>query len=500
MTKSEMIDAIAARAELTKARAEMVVNCVFDTMTEALQRGEGIEIRGFGSFTVRPYKPYDGRNPRTGQPVPVPWRKRLPFFKVGKELKELVNGSRHIAMVEDEDDEGRRVAGSATRNPLVPRRRLGVCVGLDSRELRAAPAVAPPPRDERPVASRWSAHPTSFPQRGLRWMAVARLAELAHTPSLAAPLSTLFPASRLDAFARSSGVPICERHRGAWRRDSTTRRSSWPKRPLTTRRWRLASSNATSTVRAPTRRGQGFISFEGAVGVTPETLVRLESRFVAVSVGDPTPARIVERCSLSANICRSLPALKGAALSHLPAELESAPAFSFYAPGPFDGEWASWRAWSSRKRACCRCRRLAFADRRCSPASKPFSSARGSVRTRRACRLPGAISPRKLRGSTPRIPDQTGVAAGGFWSLRDSSRSPSRSLRYHSRAACGAAIAADVWEILASPNRPANAPRGAPGAGDTGETHDPDESQIDVICRHFAAHGQDLLIAPPPVL
>jgi integration host factor subunit beta len=106
MTKSELIDAIAARAELTKARAEMVVNCVFDTMTEALQRDEGIEIRGFGSFTVRPYKPYDGRNPRTGQPVPVP-AKRLPFFKVGKELKELVNASRSdgIEHGEDDDDE-----------------------------------------------------------------------------------------------------------------------------------------------------------------------------------------------------------------------------------------------------------------------------------------------------------------------------------------------------------------------------------------------------------
>lgn len=93
MTKSELIEAIAARGELTKARAEMVVNCVFDAMTEALQQEEGIEIRGFGSFTVRPYKPYDGRNPRTGNPVPVP-AKRLPFFKVGKELKELVDGSR----------------------------------------------------------------------------------------------------------------------------------------------------------------------------------------------------------------------------------------------------------------------------------------------------------------------------------------------------------------------------------------------------------------------
>ena len=107
MTKSELIDALAARSELTKARAELVVNCVFDAMTEALQRGEGIEIRGFGSFTVRPYKPDSGRNPRTGEPVEVP-AKRLPFFKVGKELKDLVNKSRHLAITggDDEEDSG----------------------------------------------------------------------------------------------------------------------------------------------------------------------------------------------------------------------------------------------------------------------------------------------------------------------------------------------------------------------------------------------------------
>lgn len=90
MTKSELIDAVAQRTKITKSRAEQVVNCVFEAMTAALERGEGIEIRGFGSFTVRHYKPYNGRNPRTGKPVPVP-EKRLPFFKVGKELKELVN-------------------------------------------------------------------------------------------------------------------------------------------------------------------------------------------------------------------------------------------------------------------------------------------------------------------------------------------------------------------------------------------------------------------------
>ncbi len=104
MTKSELIEAIAARGDLTKARAELVVNCVFDAMTEALQRNEGIEIRGFGSFTVRPYNSYDGRNPRTGQSVTVP-AKRLPFFKVGKELKELVNASRHVPITGGDDDD-----------------------------------------------------------------------------------------------------------------------------------------------------------------------------------------------------------------------------------------------------------------------------------------------------------------------------------------------------------------------------------------------------------
>ena len=99
MTKSELIEAITTRGEITKARAELVVNCVFDTMTESLQRNEGIEIRGFGSFTVRPYKSYTGRNLRTGQAVSVP-SKRLPFFKVGKELREIVNSSAELPITQ----------------------------------------------------------------------------------------------------------------------------------------------------------------------------------------------------------------------------------------------------------------------------------------------------------------------------------------------------------------------------------------------------------------
>lgn len=104
MTKSELIEAVAQRNKITKSRAELVVNCVFDTMTAALERSEGIEIRGFGSFTMREYKPYAGRNPRTGRTVSVP-EKRLPFFKVGKELKELVNGSTAMPEGADADDD-----------------------------------------------------------------------------------------------------------------------------------------------------------------------------------------------------------------------------------------------------------------------------------------------------------------------------------------------------------------------------------------------------------
>lgn len=104
MTKSELIEAVAARTKITKSRAELVVNSVFDTMTAALERGSGIEIRGFGSFTVREYSPYDGRNPRTGNAVAVP-EKRLPFFKVGKELKALVNESVGGAPLQDDDDD-----------------------------------------------------------------------------------------------------------------------------------------------------------------------------------------------------------------------------------------------------------------------------------------------------------------------------------------------------------------------------------------------------------
>jgi integration host factor subunit beta len=96
MTKSDLIDVLCETQKIPKGRAELLVQVIFESMEEALKRGERIEIRGFGSFELRSYKPYEGRNPRTGVRVSVQ-PKRLPFFKVGKELKERVNAGRSAA-------------------------------------------------------------------------------------------------------------------------------------------------------------------------------------------------------------------------------------------------------------------------------------------------------------------------------------------------------------------------------------------------------------------
>lgn len=91
MIKSHIISMLAAKNDLTDAYATRVVSLIFDGFKDALMRGERIEIRGFGSFAMRNYKTYAGRNPKTGKAVEV-HPKRLPYFKVGKELKERING------------------------------------------------------------------------------------------------------------------------------------------------------------------------------------------------------------------------------------------------------------------------------------------------------------------------------------------------------------------------------------------------------------------------
>ena len=90
LTKSQLIDMIAKRTELPRKQAERVVNTVFRSMAKSLVEGQRIEMRGFGSFTVKHYPPYVGRNPRTGKKVDVP-SKRAIKFKVGKDLRERVN-------------------------------------------------------------------------------------------------------------------------------------------------------------------------------------------------------------------------------------------------------------------------------------------------------------------------------------------------------------------------------------------------------------------------
>ncbi|MDK2849135.1 MAG: integration host factor subunit beta [Desulfuromonadales bacterium] len=90
MNKSELIEALAEKKGLTYKKAEEIVNIVLDTMSETLVEGGRIEIRGFGSLVVKDYKAYIGRNPKTGEEIEVK-PKKLPFFKVGKELRERIN-------------------------------------------------------------------------------------------------------------------------------------------------------------------------------------------------------------------------------------------------------------------------------------------------------------------------------------------------------------------------------------------------------------------------
>jgi integration host factor subunit beta len=90
MNKSDLVEALSEEEDLTKTKAEEVVNLVFTEMTDALVKGDRVEIRGLGSFKVKHYDGYTGRNPKTGE-LPKVKPKKLPFFKCGKELKERVD-------------------------------------------------------------------------------------------------------------------------------------------------------------------------------------------------------------------------------------------------------------------------------------------------------------------------------------------------------------------------------------------------------------------------
>ncbi|MEM8997297.1 MAG: integration host factor subunit beta [Acidobacteriota bacterium] len=90
MTKAELVEEVAGMTQLTKKHAEIIVNTVFGSIVDSLRDGSKIELRGFGSFRVRSRGARIGRNPKTGAKVEVP-AKRIPYFKPGKELREMLN-------------------------------------------------------------------------------------------------------------------------------------------------------------------------------------------------------------------------------------------------------------------------------------------------------------------------------------------------------------------------------------------------------------------------
>jgi integration host factor subunit beta len=145
MTKSDLIDVLCETQKLPKGRAELLVHVIFDALEAALKRGERIEIRGFGSFELRSYRGYDGRNPRTGTAVEVR-PKRLPFFKVGKELKERVDAGRLTA-----PRAGARRAPATTETDGVPTAAAPVtATGPVATETEAA--ATNPPTNARATA------------------------------------------------------------------------------------------------------------------------------------------------------------------------------------------------------------------------------------------------------------------------------------------------------------------------------------------------------------
>ena len=90
MTKADLVAKVASQINLTKKQTEVIVNTVFQSITESLSEGKKVELRGFGSFRIRNRNPRIGRNPKSGDKVNVP-AKKVPFFKAGKELRDLVD-------------------------------------------------------------------------------------------------------------------------------------------------------------------------------------------------------------------------------------------------------------------------------------------------------------------------------------------------------------------------------------------------------------------------
>ena len=90
MLKSDLIAILVAKRQLTQKQAESTIETIFDSMKSALCAGENIEIRGLGAFHVKNYQGYNGRNPKTGEVIPVKPKRGI-LFRTGKELRDRVN-------------------------------------------------------------------------------------------------------------------------------------------------------------------------------------------------------------------------------------------------------------------------------------------------------------------------------------------------------------------------------------------------------------------------
>lgn len=191
-----------------------------------------------------------------------------------------------------------------------------------------APQPAPTPLHRGPL--------TDFvPAAGLRWMVVGRPAELAADPDLTKALAPLIGPARLAGYARGTGVDLTHTPSAlvAGFDYSTLYMASTPGHNAL-----VQGAFVARLVSGPVEKSRhpALHFVQGVIGRTPETLVRAEGQLVAVAVGDPTPARVVEAYALGR--LRSPTALRGAALSTLPGDLDKAP-LRFYAPGPFTREW-----------------------------------------------------------------------------------------------------------------------------------------------------------------
>jgi integration host factor subunit beta len=135
MTKAELVEEVSRVSDLTKKHSEVIVDTVFKSIIDALHRGEKIELRGFGSFRLRRREPRKGRNPKTGDKVDVP-PKKVPYFKPGKELKDLIN----------KEPEPARSPAPAVTGPTSPACRRFAADPADVRALQPS-AFAPSASD-----------------------------------------------------------------------------------------------------------------------------------------------------------------------------------------------------------------------------------------------------------------------------------------------------------------------------------------------------------------